>query len=332
VQRPSTTELLQHRFIRGARKTSYLTELIERYQDWRARSPHKKEPQMYQATVRQSGAWGDTLRSDWAFDTVKSSAMGTFRSAARDVMPPGMIPDEDYDDDDEDTNHYAREEESTAAQRGSDVTVQASHSTVHIRPPAPETVNSPATDEKPPLVAEQPATSPESLGQGPPPAYQVASLRGTRRSSYGQRTSLDGKGTSLREADLGSGVDTIRPVKKVDHEGSLRLSADYVGSLRQRSQEGDVPASPSTSNPAPSSPTASPKNSSRRTASEAAKAGAVMVDEIVLPILQKVTRDDMEAHEIESLSMLARGFEELKDANPELAYNVILDMLAGINE
>ena len=43
-------------------------------------------------------------------------------------------------------------------------------------------------------------------------------------------------------------------------------------------------------------------------------------------------RDDMDAREIESLSMLQRGFEELKEANPELAYNVILDILQGINE
>lgn len=40
----------------------------------------------------------------------------------------------------------------------------------------------------------------------------------------------------------------------------------------------------------------------------------------------------MEAREIESLAMLARGFVDLKDANPELAYKVILDILAGINE
>jgi serine/threonine-protein kinase 24/25/MST4 len=40
----------------------------------------------------------------------------------------------------------------------------------------------------------------------------------------------------------------------------------------------------------------------------------------------------MDAHEIESLSMLSRGFLELKEANPELAYNVILDILCGINE
>jgi hypothetical protein len=42
--------------------------------------------------------------------------------------------------------------------------------------------------------------------------------------------------------------------------------------------------------------------------------------------------DDMDAREIESLSMLSRGFQELRDVNPELSFNVILDILAGLNE
>jgi serine/threonine-protein kinase 24/25/MST4 len=40
----------------------------------------------------------------------------------------------------------------------------------------------------------------------------------------------------------------------------------------------------------------------------------------------------MDAREIESLSMLSRGFEELRDVNPELSFNVILDILTGLNE
>lgn len=40
----------------------------------------------------------------------------------------------------------------------------------------------------------------------------------------------------------------------------------------------------------------------------------------------------MDAREIESLSMLSRGFQELRDVNPELAYHVLLDILSGINE
>lgn len=81
-----------------------------------------------------------------------------------------------------------------------------------------------------------------------------------------------------------------------------------------------------------------------------AKAGRSMVDEVILPILTKVCEtvwvpcpffltihvqtihDDMDAREIESLSMLQRGFADLREANPELAYNVMLDILQGINE
>ena len=38
AQRPSAEELLQHRFIRRARKTSALTELIERHQEYKSRA------------------------------------------------------------------------------------------------------------------------------------------------------------------------------------------------------------------------------------------------------------------------------------------------------
>jgi hypothetical protein len=48
--------------------------------------------------------------------------------------------------------------------------------------------------------------------------------------------------------------------------------------------------------------------------------------------LLQAIHDDMDAREIEALSMLSRGFSELKDVNPELSYRVILDILSGINE
>ncbi|EIN10615.1 Pkinase-domain-containing protein [Punctularia strigosozonata HHB-11173 SS5] len=331
AERATTKELLQHRFIRTARKTSYLTELIERYQDWRARAPGRVQNQMYQATVRNSGAWDGTLRSEWNFDTIKSvSAMGTFRSMAKDMMPPETIPDEDEDADDFSAAEVRGSVESAGAVRGSMGILSnsdAAHSTVIIRSPIPT-----PSDEKdiPTLLASGDVSSVESAGLEPstpddgqsplgaPPAYNSGSMRTPRRA----RQSLDGRGTIVREADLGTGVDTIRPVKKLDKEGSLRLSADYVGSMRLRA---DSPTSP------PTSP-AKDKSSSRRKPSEAVKAGKAMVEEVVVPVLQKATHDDMDAREIEALSMLTRGFEELKDANPELAYNIILDLLSGINE
>lgn len=47
--RPSAKDLLKHKFIRTARKASYLTELIEKHQQWKAEggAPQKSDdPQM----------------------------------------------------------------------------------------------------------------------------------------------------------------------------------------------------------------------------------------------------------------------------------------------
>jgi serine/threonine-protein kinase 24/25/MST4 len=345
--RPTAKELLQHRFIRSARKTSYLTELIERYQDYRARSPPKGGQQVLQPAVRNSETWENngTIRSDWNFDTINTNpAMGTFRSMAKDLLSPGMeVDDEDYVEDDgsvfDEEGHASVE--TSAATKGSDpiptraaigLNLQAAHSTMVIKPvpvemdehdvpsllPSAE-ISSSAED------STGPATPPQSSGGssplGAPPAY-TGSMRSGRRSSYAERNDM--RGTLMREADLGTGVDTIRPVKKVDTAGSLRLSADFVGSGRKEGST-SVPTSPT-------SPTSPTKTSRKRSPTELAKAGTSMIDEVVLPILQNAIRDDMDAREIESLSMLSRGFTELKDANPELAYNVILDVLSGIND
>ena len=37
IQRPSAKELLKHPFIRRAKKTAYLQELIESYKNWKAK-------------------------------------------------------------------------------------------------------------------------------------------------------------------------------------------------------------------------------------------------------------------------------------------------------
>ncbi|KAJ7068274.1 STE/STE20/YSK protein kinase [Mycena amicta] len=321
--RPSANELLQHRFIRGARKTSYLTELIERYQDYRVRSPQKGH-QPFQPTIR---AWetNGTIRSDWNFDTIRSSAsaMGTFRSMAKDlVMPPGMeLDEEDEDEDDEghasiDTGGATKGSDPIPIGSGIGMLSQAAHSTVLIRSPTSPVPTLSEDNSSADTHSDVPQTPPQdNFGLGAPPAY-TGSVRSSRRSSYAARSSVNGPGTVMKEADLGTGVDTIRPVKKVDTIGSLRLSSEYVGSMR-REGSGSMPTSPTTH---------------RRTTSDALKAGRSLIDDVVLPILQSATRDDMDAREIESLSMLSRGFTELKEANPELAYNVILDILSGIND
>lgn len=42
LKRPTAKELLKHKFIiRNSRKTSYLTELIDRYKRWKAEQNHE---------------------------------------------------------------------------------------------------------------------------------------------------------------------------------------------------------------------------------------------------------------------------------------------------
>lgn len=340
AQRPTAKELLQHRFIRGARKTSYLTELTERYQEWHTRIPARG--QAAHPSIRNSiASWDNgTLKSEWNFETIKSTAaMGSFRNMAKDLVPPGMIPDEDEvvslfetaEDGDGDSL------ETSAATKGSDLPpnpgnpspeVSTGHSTVVIRSQLisqPEQHSVPLEDATPSDASNTGLTDANTGPDlGDPPAY----VRTPRRSSYAARTAPNG--TIVREADLGTGVDTIRPVKKIDTTGSLRLSSEYVGSIRAR--EGRDGSGSSSLTTSPTSPVKDKSSAHKRAASEAARAGRSFVDEVVLPAIQKAITDDMDAREIESLSMLSRGFQELRDVNAELSYNVILDILAGLNE
>jgi serine/threonine-protein kinase 24/25/MST4 len=223
--------------------------------------------------------------------------MGSFRNMAKDLVGSDMIPDED----EEVTSLFGTAEdgeslETGAATRGSDTPpnpgeagseIQAGHNTVVVRSqlisphglaaPLEEVNLSDATNPPRPTDAN---ANPDL---GAPPAY----VRTPRRSSYAARTAPNG--TIVREADLGTGVDTIRPVKKIDTTGSLRLSSEYVGSLRARegrdgSSNGSVPTSPT-------SPVKDKDRPSvhKRAASDAAKAGQSLVDEVVLPTLQRVS-------------------------------------------
>lgn len=238
------------------------------------------------------------MRSDWNFDTVRtSSAMGSFRSMARDLED--LTPEEEYDEPDASLYEIPESIDTSAATKGSDVpssgitaiamNAQAGHSTVIIRPipsppkerDIPDLLADSASGRSGPELATPPRET-EVVGEDdqhhvePPPAYS-GSVRSSRRSSYSARTNLN-SGTVLVEADIGTGVDTIRPVKKVDTVRSLRLSADYVGSLRKENSEGggSVPSSPQSS------------KSKQKTTSDAAKAGRAMVDDVLMPIFQKV--------------------------------------------
>lgn len=248
---------------------------------------------MYQATVRNSGAWDGTLRSDWSFDTVRtSSAMGSLRSMAKDLIPQDTIPDE-YE---EDESMYSVEPSVGASavttrdgggQRSSSglgANADALHSTVIIRPlspPADErdvpglSADSSSGETCDSEIATPPQESRSDLSELPP-AY-TGSMRSARRASFAARNNVNG--TIIGEADLGTGVDTIRPVKKVDTVRSLRLSSEFVGTTRSRES----------SLSAPSSPQHSPKSSYKPIPSSTTNAGKSLVNEVILPAVTRVS-------------------------------------------
>lgn len=43
LQRPTARDLLKHKFVRMAKKTNYLTELIERHERWKAEGGDKAD-------------------------------------------------------------------------------------------------------------------------------------------------------------------------------------------------------------------------------------------------------------------------------------------------
>ena len=85
--------------------------------------------------------------------------------------------------------------------------------------------------------------------------------------------------------------DTLRPVKRLDAEGSLRLSEDFVGTTRSSgSDEPPVKQLP----PAPLDGVEAPRKlrrarSKHKHPGPAAVAGAAIVSEVILPTLENVS-------------------------------------------
>ncbi|KAF7792546.1 hypothetical protein EIP86_003587 [Pleurotus ostreatoroseus] len=81
--RPSARDLLKHKFVRMAKKTSYLTELIERHERWKAEGGERIEEE-----ERHQAQEADTSEPDdlWDFGTVRH-ALTVGKSKPNPVVP-----------------------------------------------------------------------------------------------------------------------------------------------------------------------------------------------------------------------------------------------------
>ncbi|KIJ66445.1 hypothetical protein HYDPIDRAFT_174534 [Hydnomerulius pinastri MD-312] len=86
--RPTARELLKHKFVRMAKKTSYLTELIERHERWKAEGGERLEEEE-QAVNQDLPASGDP-EDLWDFGTVRHAGRpGTVGRAHNSIKVSG---------------------------------------------------------------------------------------------------------------------------------------------------------------------------------------------------------------------------------------------------
>lgn len=155
----------------------------------------------------------------------------------------------------------------------------------------------------------------------------------TRRSSWNERNDING--TVLKEADVANGLETLRPVRRLDAGGSAKISQQYIGSLRSGSAPSGLDKA---GNVADGSPQRQLRHSRSALASSSsaakahATAGENLVRDVILPVMERAKEQDLDAAEVEALDMISRGFEDLSLLNSRLAYSTIVDLLLSMND
>ena len=89
--RPTSEQLLKHKFIRNAGKNEELRSLLERKVRWEAQRGSRggRETRFYQETMVQMSPMEE--RDEWIFDTVKPSTIAQHQKReGRPTPPPGM--------------------------------------------------------------------------------------------------------------------------------------------------------------------------------------------------------------------------------------------------
>ncbi|GJN94599.1 hypothetical protein Rhopal_007682-T1 [Rhodotorula paludigena] len=314
-ERPSAKELLQHRFVKYARRTSQLAELIERYQDWRANGPRAKDAKdkggkgakdpLADATL------GGTVASAWAFDTLKAE------SEAEGVMAKVQLP------------------------QPLDADLAA--------------LSSPATAPEPSVASLLDASAQPSSSALAPPSSP--SKKNSSRARH------DINGTILGAGDVGSGLNTVRPIKRLDSAGSQRASTEFVRSASQRLRQRTHSATSSIASSSTSvgdsdvggaaAAGVTPDTSATSIAesldvagagNEVDRLGKLVVRDVLGPVLDSLSSTpagsgaekgkaaQVDAKDLEALTMVRKGFEELAAHNPAMAWKVVEGVLGGIND
>lgn len=344
--RPTTKELLQHRFIKYARKTATLTELIERHQDWKARGANRGgaivKDHLRAQEPSDASTFNGTVHSEWQFGTMRSRMAGSrfmdqtassinvwersgrgppdegearegYQTVKKDQRPVGDLmkamesshssevgdQDDDAESDASVSDLYDRASTSstpaTSAASGPTTpsaeakgTARSDHHepSVHVSALKNTLRDTSSRNLAPPPSASSAFISAPESPSSTPTARATAGSTRPRRSSWNERNDING--TVLREKDVATGMETLRPVKRLDKNGSARISADFIGS--GGSYRGENPIT-STGTAARESESQDRKKSTLKDSTdEGSSKGVGLVRDVLLPVLDRVSR------------------------------------------
>ncbi|KAH8924358.1 Pkinase-domain-containing protein [Atractiella rhizophila] len=316
--RPTPKELLQHRFVRYARKTSHLVELIQRYQEWRARG---KPAGAQAAPPQQEDTIVGTMMSEWQFETIRrveeevedEEAMYQSAGGGGNVVPfPSPDPE--------------------LAGIGIDNRTAAT----------PSPVSEPSSNPDAPLPGHgtiKGVPAPIKSLQLPPPGSSRArtlSAEGSggersRKNSRAGRNDING--TTLKEGDIqDGGYGTLRPVKRLDVESNERIAEEFIGTGRKTlSERASFESSMKES-------TLLEEDVEEGEYLSDEVMGAKVLDEVWDPVLDgflngqlgKKGGEDLGAAQLEALGMIRRGVADLKDKQPELLWNLMVQVMGSL--
>ncbi|KAI9634328.1 kinase-like domain-containing protein [Dioszegia hungarica] len=304
--RATARELLNHPFIRGARSTRHLQDLISRHAGFRAAQPKARSTPSKTLTRQAMGSSGLTINGppgagemgEWNFD---ETIRGTMKGMKVNLDLAGL---EIGDSDEEGEGEWEHGRRVQLISQSSEISLPLLEPSSYATPGSSGSPQTPQTDMDIP-------DEPYSPGG---------------KSTWKERHN-EGRGTILKQGDIGDGYSTVRPVKKLDAAASQRMSTEFIGSGSVRR----MPTIPSAA-PSPSGAGLDSPMKPRAPLSARGRAGQVLVEEVMLGVLDSTAAGDHDAPTAEALQLIRKGFADLGGHNPEMAYRVVMDVLGGIKQ